>query len=310
MLSLEPIKNLVSVKSYIRGGKMSRTNNKALLGSSGILIAAVLWGFSFVVVKKSVNVIPAEYLMVTRYTISTVILALIFIKRLRNITRKILSEGAVLGFILFISQYLQTIGSKYTTAGKAAFITAAYVVLVPFLSWLIYKNKVGKYSYIASAFAMVGIALLSLQENLTLNNGDILIFLCSIGLGFHILIIDKYTKSHDPILLTILQFFFANLFSLLMVFIFRLEIPHAITQTDIILQLLYLGVFSTMIAFLLQIVCQKYTPPNVAAILLSLEAVFGMIFSVIFTREPLTIRMVLGCVLMFVSIIIAELKRE
>ena len=136
----------------------------SLWAAGGLLFTALIWGLAFVVVKNSLDFVPPIYMMAFRFTIATAGLSLMFIGRLKNIDAAMLKSGFVLGFLLTIAYALQTIGCKYTTAGKNAFLTAAYVVFVPFLHWMVNNQKTKK-SHIAAAFvAIIGIALLSLQD--------------------------------------------------------------------------------------------------------------------------------------------------
>ena len=141
-----------------------------------------------------------------------------------------------------------------------------------------------------------------------MNIGDVLTILCGFGFAFHMIYIDKYTETHDPVILTILQIGMAALLSWITAPVFNGAFPKAALSGDIVTGILYLGLGSTMLAFLLQNVCQKYTSPTSASLFLSLESVFGVLFSMIFLHEYLTGRMVLGCALIFAAIITAETK--
>lgn len=278
------------------------------LASFGLLGTAIIWGFAFVVVKNSLDVIPPTYMLAFRFTIAALVLGLIFYKKMRRVNKKVLLQGAVLGMFLFLSYLLQTIGCKYTTAGKNAFLTTVYVVLVPFLHWLLNKRKPDVFAVCAAFMAIAGIGLLSLQGDLSMNIGDVLTLICGLGYALHMIYIDRYTKVNDPVVLTVLQLGFAALFSWLLSPVLDGGVPQGAFQSEIVVGMLYLGLFSTMIAFLLQNVCQKYTSPNATALLLSMESVFGVVFSIIFLGEVMTGRMLAGCVLIFAAIVMAETK--
>ena len=219
-----------------------------------------------------------------------------------------LKGGFVLGLLLFIGYALQTVGCKYTTAGKNAFLTAAYVVMVPFLHRLINNQKTEKINIAAGFIALLGIGLLSLRQDFMMNIGDLLTLLCGVAFAVHMVFVVKYTASHDPVLLTVLQLGIAAVMSWIAAPIIDGGFPAEAFHTDIIGGMLYLGLMSTMLAFLLQNVCQKYISPSTAAILLSTESVFGIMFSIIFLAEKLSLRMAVGCVLIFVAIILSQLK--
>lgn len=279
-----------------------------LLAIAGLLITTMIWGGAFVVMKNSVDVIPPTWLLAVRFTIAAVGLALVFHRRLAGLDRSTFTRGLILGFILETAYLLQTYGLKYTTASKNAFITTLYVVIVPFLNWAINRRRPG-FSHIAAALlAIVGLALLSLQGDLSIQLGDFLTLLCGIAFAFQMTFISRFTKDRDPIVLTVLQIASAAVFSwILAPFLDGAFDFTVLLDTSLILGLLYLGLFSTMLCFLLQNVGQKFLNANAASVLLSTESVFGTLFSVIFLKEVLTGRMIIGCVLMFAAVLLAQL---
>ncbi len=279
-----------------------------LLADLGLVVTTLIWGFSFVIVKDSVDRIPPVYLLAFRFTLAFAGLALVFARKIPEIRKGDLLCGAMLGFWLFVSYFFQTVGIQYTTAGKNAFLTTIYVVIVPFLHWAINGKKPDRYCAAAAVLAILGIGLLSLRGDLSMNIGDVLTILCGFGFAFHMIYIDKYTETHDPVILTMLQIGMAALLSWITAPVFNGAFPKAALSGDIVTGILYLGLGSTMLAFLLQNVCQKYTSPTSASLFLSLESVFGVLFSMIFLHEYLTGRMVLGCALIFAAIITAETK--
>ncbi len=281
---------------------------RSALASIGCLLTALIWGFAFVVVKDSLDIVPPIYMLAFRFTIAAVALWLIFWKKMRRMNRRDLYSGAVLGFFLFLSYALQTIGCGLTTAGKNAFLTTVYVVLVPFFHWIFSRKRPDGYSVAAALTAIVGIGLLSLTDDLSINTGDVLTLLCGIGFAIHILFIDRYTETQDPIILSVLQFAAAAALSWLTAPLFDGGFPTGVFTGKTVTSMLYLGLISTMLAFLLQMICQKYTNPSLAALFLSTESVFGVIFSGIFLHEALTARMYAGCLLMLIAVLTAETK--
>ena len=286
---------------------MSENKIKSLAGA-GMLGTAAIWGIAFVVVKNSLDTVPPTYMLAFRFTIAAVLLALICAKRLQGLKKHTVKEGAVLGCWLFFSYLLQTIGCQYTTAGKNAFLTSAYVVLVPFLYWLLSKKRPDSFCIAAAFFAIAGIGLLSLQGDMSVNRGDILTLICAVGFALHMIYIDRYTEQDDPVVLTVLQLAFAALFSWLLSPLVDGGLPTDLFRPDVIGSMLYLGIFSTMLAFLLQNVCQKYTSPNTASLLLSTESVFGVLFSALLLGERMTPRMMIGCGLLFFAVLLSETK--
>lgn len=287
---------------------MSNVRHTQALAACGLLLTALIWGFAFVVVKNSLDLIPPIYMLAFRFTIASAALALILFRRLRRITRRDLQSGAILGVFLFAAYALQTIGCQYTTAGKNAFLTTIYVILVPFLHWLINRRRPDRYVIGGALLAMVGIGLLSLQGEGGIALGDLLTLLCGIFFAVHIVYIDRYTLAQDPAILTVLQLATAAVLSFLLAPLINGPFPAQALHPEAVTGMLYLGLLSTMLGFLLQNVGQKYTTPSTASLLLSFESVFGVLFSTLFLHEAMTARMLLGCLLMFIAVLLVETR--
>lgn len=281
-----------------------------LLAAAGFLFTTMIWGGSFVVMKNSVDQIPPSYLLAIRFSLAAILLALVFHKSLCRMNMELLRSGLIMGIFLTLAYLLQTYGIKYTTASKNAFITALYVILVPFIHWKVSGKRPGSNHILAAVVAVAGLALLTLHGTMGINFGDILTFCCGICFAIHMVCTDRFTENHDPILLTIIQIGFVGIANWFLApyldgtdsFSFGM-----LAEMSIVSSLFYLAVFCTMIGFLIQTTGQKYLSANTSALLLSLESVFGTLLSVIFLKEILTDRMILGCVLMFLSILISEL---
>jgi len=285
------------------------SNKIRILSSFGLLLAAIIWGFAFVIVKSSLDLVPPIYILAFRFTLAAAALTLIMLPKLRNLTRRDWTSGAVLGFFLFTAHAVQTIGCQYTTAGKNAFLTTIYVIIVPFLHWIMNRKRPSGYAMAAAMIAVVGIGLLSLQGgDAGVNIGDVLTVICGFLFAVHIVYIDRYTELQDPIILTVMQMIFAAIFSWILAPICDGGFPAAAFQSEVVTGMLYLGLLSTMVGFLLQNVGQKYTAPSTASLLLSFESVFGVLFSVIFLQEQLTLRMLFGCGLMFFAVLLVETR--
>lgn len=287
---------------------MSNVRHTQALAACGLLLTALIWGFAFVVVKNSLDLIPPIYMLAFRFTIASAALALILFRRLRRITRRDLQSGAILGVFLFAAYALQTIGCQYTTAGKNAFLTTIYVILVPFLHWLINRRRPDRYVIGGALLAMVGIGLLSLQGEGGIALGDLLTLLCGIFFAVHIVYIDRYTLAQDPAILTVLQLATAAVLSFLLAPLIDGPFPAQALHPEAVTGMLYLGLLSTMLGFLLQNIGQKYTTPSTASLLLSFESVFGVLFSTLFLHEAMTARMLLGCLLMFIAVLLVETR--
>ncbi|WP_333647491.1 DMT family transporter [Lacrimispora sp.] len=276
----------------------------------GLIVTTVIWGSAFVVMKNSIGVIPPTYVLALRFTIASVGLVIIFWKRVMALKTPDLLRGGLLGVFLFISYFFQTYGLKYTTASKNAFITTLYVILVPFLHWFFNKKSPSKNHVAAGVIAVIGLALLSLEGDLSVNIGDFLTFICGFFYAIHIVFIDRYTADHDPVGLTVLQMVTAAALSWLVAPLLEGTLDFGVIHGSMLTGILYLGIFSTMLCFLFQNMGQKHLSPNTSSIILSFEAVFGLIFSVAFLGEEITPRLIGGCVLMFASVILSEYRKK
>ena len=270
----------------------------------------MIWGFSFVVVKNSLDLVPTIYMLAFRFTVATIFLAVVFWKKLKKLNKRIIREGLILGILLFVSYVLQTEGCKYTTAGKNAFLTTVYIVIVPFLYWIISRKRPAGYSFLAAVLALTGIGLLSLQGDLGINYGDVLTLLCGLVFAGHLVGISSFTKQSDPILLTILQMFFTAVFSWIGTFFVGGELGAINVSSELIMSMIYLGILSSAVGFLLQTVGQKHVTPSTAALLIATESVFGVASSALFLGERMTMRMIAGCVVILIAIVIAETKLD
>ncbi|NLJ31803.1 MAG: DMT family transporter [Clostridiales bacterium] len=281
-----------------------KTKNKSILAELGLLFITIIWGSAFVVVKNATDSVPVNYIIAVRFGIACLLLLIFFFPRIKKIDLRAVKSGAILGSILYLAYFLQTVGVKYTTAGNNAFLTAVYVVIVPFLYWGV-KGEKPKLNHILAAFVCItGIGFLSLHANLTMNPGDILTLLCGLAFAAHIVAMGILTKKTDPILLSFTQFFFTTVLSLPAAL--ATETFPAHIGTDMVLSFLYIGVFSTLVAMVLQSVCQQYVPPAKASLIMSLEALFGTVFGIIFLREQLTFKTLLGFALIFAAVLISE----
>lgn len=273
-----------------------------------IILTTIIWGSSFVVMKNSVDVLPTFWLLAIRFTVAAVVLALIFLPRWKFFNLRCLFGGTLMGLLLFVAYVFQTFGLERTTSGKNAFLTAVYCIIVPFLYWAIARVRPDRYNILAAVLCLMGIGLVSLNGSLAVNTGDLLTLVCGFFFAAHIVAVNKYAQEEDIFLLTVIQFLSSAVFAWLAVLIARPALPEGVFTPGLVGSLAYLSLLSTCGAFLFQNIGQKYTPPATAAILLSLEAPFGVIFSIIFANERPTPAMILGFVLIFVAVICSETK--
>jgi len=277
-----------------------------------LLLATLIWGSSFVVLKNAINTLPPFFVLAVRGTIAVVILSVIFWKKFRLITRAYIWEGAIIGTLLIAAYSFQTFGLLGTTPGKNAFLTSVYCVLVPFFYWALTKVRPDRYNVIAALLCVIGIGLVALRGDSfsggqsLVATGDLLTLLSGVLYAVHIVALAKFTERKDVILLTIIQFIFYTVFAWILTLLFE-KTPTSISVVDGA-SLLYLGVFATAIALLFQSIGQKYTPASQASIILSLEGGFGVVLSVLIYKEIITPKLAAGFVIIFVSVLISETK--
>lgn len=279
---------------------------KSILADMSLLLVAIFWGGGFIAVKGALDSLTPFYIMAMRFGISTIIMLLIFRKKVKLITKNELKFGTLVGLLLFLGFAAQTIGMKYTTAGKNAFLTGTNVVIVPFLYWAISKKKPDTYSLISAFLCFIGIGMLTLDGGIRIGLGDGLALLCAVFFGAHIVSVGFFTEKVDAISLVIIQLGAAAVFSIIAALIYE-PMPQSL-NSDTIFAIGYLAIFSTMIAFIIQNVAQKYTTSTHAAIILCLESVFGSVLSVVMLNEIFTSKMILGCLTIFIAIITTETK--
>lgn len=278
-----------------------------------IVCATIIWGSSFLIMKQTVDGIPVFTLLAIRFTVAGVLLSLVFWKKWRLLNKETLLGGGLLGTLMFLGYVFQTyglsgIGSwEGTTPGKNAFLTATYCVLVPFLNWLLTRKRPDRYNIAAAVLCLLGIGLVSLTEDFTVVGGDVITLVCGVAFSLHILAVDQCAKTCDILLLTVLQFLFMALWSWIGVFLAGETLSVLPSGADI-LRLGYLAVCASGLAMLFQNIGQANTPPSTGAVLLSLEAPFGVVFSVLFGTERPTAQMYLGFVLIFFAVILSETK--
>ena len=254
--------------------------------------AALIWGSSFFMMKGIVEVLPPLLLLALRFTVGALLLGMVFWMRWRDFTPDYLWRGSVMGAFLFLAYTVQTFGIRYTTPSNNAFLTAVYCVIVPFLYWAVMGRRPDRY-HILSALLCVAVVTL-------------------VGAFFyagHIIAVEKVSEGgKDIYLLTIVQFGSAAVFCWVGNALFGSFPPLEVFTPSILGQLAYLAVMCTGAALLFQNVGQVWSDPASASILLSLESVFGVLFSVLFYHDPVTPRLLLGFGLIFVAVVCSETK--
>ncbi len=296
------------------------------LGSFLLLLAAIIWGAGFVAQRAGMEFIGPLTFGACRFWLA--FFALIPVVQLTNRmeqkalsksenpttpktpeeiakSKKVFFRAAILcGTILFCGSILQQFGMVFTTAGKAAFITALYILLVPLFS-LVLKLRPGLASWVGVGIGTVGLYFLCITESFTIAKGDLIVLIGAFFWAAHVLVIDRFLPYVNPAKLAMAQFGICAAYNTIGMILF--ESPDWATILPCLVPIFYAGVISAGVGFTLQIFGQQYTTPTVASLLLSMEAVFGAVFGFFLLHEIMSSRELAGCVLMFAALIIAQL---
>ncbi len=253
---------------------------------------------------------PTSFTLLLRFAIAAIPLGIILFKRLRTITRSDFLWGSIAGVILFLAFYAQTAGLQYTTPSNNAFLTGVNVIMVPFITWIIFKRRPQIKFFLLPFVTFIGIATLSYSGEGSFNftKGDFFTLLCAFLFALHISYLDVASKKIDTAVLTFLQMSVASVLSLFLFLALDAKELPSINYLVGLPAVLYSGVLCTLFTFFLQTTAQQYTTSGKAAIFLSTESLFGAFFSVILKIEPFTVHMLLGGTIILFAIIASEVK--
>jgi drug/metabolite transporter (DMT)-like permease len=284
--------------------------------SGMLLLAAFIWGSAFVAQSVGMDYVEPFTFNCTRSLIGGLVLipASLLLDRLKSPEerelaakqdkRTLLIAGLCCGVILCMATNAQQVGMQYTSVGKAGFITALYIVIVPVLG-LFFRRRSGLKIWISVCIALVGFYFLCLVDGLTLERGDGYILCCALLFSCHILVIDHFSPLVDGVKLSCLQFLTSGVISGVLMFLTESPDLHNIWAA--IVPILYAGVLSSGVAYTLQILGQKNFNPTVATLIMSLESVFSALTGWLVLHQTLSARELLGCVLIFAAVILAQL---
>jgi drug/metabolite transporter (DMT)-like permease len=293
-------------------------NNKRLSANILLLLTAAIWGFAFVAQRVGSQYVGAFTFNGIRFALgsmSLIPLIIYFDKRKKNSdsnqnntyvsAKKSILYGVLVGLALYAGSALQQVGIMYTTAGKASFITGLYMVFVP-IAGIFLKHKIGISSWFGVVFAAVGLYLLSINENFSIAYGDLLEVIGAVFWTIHLLVIDYFSNKMDALKLSCIQFATCSLLSLATALIFEQITITGLTQA--LIPILYGGFLSVGIAYTLQVVAQKNAKPSHAALILSMESVFGAIGGAVILGESMSTRGYFGCILILTGIFVSQIR--
>ena len=285
-----------------------------VLSRLALLTTAIVWGSSLAVVSLIKDAFQPNMVLVIRFSVASILLAVFFVKRFKYYDLSYLINGTIIGVFLFLAYSSQTIGvtTEGGAPGRSGFISASYCVIVPFLAWLILKERPDIYNISAATLCILGLFFVFYKDlvdsaSASLSSGDIYALLSGVLFALHIVAIAKFGKNKDPILITITQFVVAAIISLAVTLLLEDNSKMSLSRGSIF-SIAYLAVMCTAVALLFQTIGQKYTPSSTAAIILGMESIFSIIFAVILTGEKITLFSLIGFFFIFIAIIVSETK--
>ena len=284
-----------------------------------LLLTATIWGVAFVAQSVGMDYVGGFTFNMARSLIGSAVLLPVIWFMGRNSSKKAEETqgsgsrkdlpwgGLACGILMCLASNFQQFGIKYTTVGKAGFITACYIVLVPILG-LFLKKKCSPFIWLAVAMSVAGLYLLCITDGFSIGKGDILVLICAVLFSFHILVIDYYSPKVDGVKLSCIQFLVCGILSGIPALIFeKPEMSAVLTAWQ---PILYAGVMSCGVAYTLQIIGQKNMNPTVASLILSLESCISVLAGWVILGQQLSAREIAGCVIMFAAIILAQLPQK
>lgn len=268
----------------------------------------LLWGSSFFVVKDVTEAVSPATLVGIRFTIAAALVLAFFFKRVTgHADAATVRAGLVMGAAYFLAYWAQTVGITDTTPGKNAFLTATYCAIVPFLYWFVARRRPSRLNIVCAALCLVGVGLVSLDGDLSMRTGDVLTLVGAVFFAAQIALMGKYAGGKDVMALTFWQFAVTGVASLVAGAATEPALdPAVLLAPSMLAQVAYLTFFVAFLACLMQNVGQTHVPPAQASLILCLESVFGVLFSVVFYGETLAPRVLLGFVVIFIAIVSSE----
>ena len=295
--------------------EVTHTKKSSYRGNLMIIVATLIWGAGMSAQSAGMTYVSPLTFNAARFFIGgTIALALFFLRcprialgkndRPNTISKSTVTAGIICGTVLCLAINLQQFGLLFTTVANASFITSLYVIIVPIVCLVAFKTKVSIFVWIGVAMAMIGIYFLSLSDGLDINLGDLLVFFCAITFSAQILLISHFSPKHNVFALACVQFYTVFVLSFILAFIF--EAPAVAPLLAAGPYVLYTGVLSSGVAYILQMKAQKTTAPTVAAVLFSFEGVVATFTGWLILNQLLTPRQLLGCALIFIAILVAQ----
>lgn len=286
--------------------KNTKDRKVEIISSVILAIVALVWGTTYAVIKDTLSTVQPFSLMMMRFGFSAVLLVLLYIKKFKKIRKIDIKRGGIIGLFMFLAFYFMITSIRFTTASKFSFIIGAYVLIVPFLAWVINKKVPDIYAIVGAVLATIGLGFLTIERGAAFNFWDLVAVSCSFFFAAHMIAIEKYGKDSDPIILTMIQFIVTAVLFTILTGIFEGYNFSILPQIKWTLG--YLVVVSTVIPFAIQNIVQRYISSTSTALILTLQSAFGAVFAVYYLNERMTLQMGIGCLLIFIAIVTQETK--
>lgn len=280
---------------------------RVIIADIQLFLLAFIWGAGFVAGKIALETTTPMVQIAYRYAGAALFLLPVAWKHFGSLNKKTLLTGAGIGALMFVGNCFQTTGLQYTTPAKQSFIVSSYTILVPLLSFLIWKEKPSKRTAVAAVIAMIGIGILTLNKDLTMQIGDLLTLIFAFTFSMQVILTGKFVKNLNIQLYTFFSLAAAAVLAIVSAFFMEDPIAPADISVRSWLALAYLSFLNTALAFLLQNSAQRYAPASHTALIMSLETVFGTIFSILIIGETFSAQKIVGCCIMFAAILLAKL---
>ncbi len=271
-----------------------------------LLVTAAIWGSAFIVLKDAIDGLPVFFVLAFRFLTGGALLAAVFFRSFKNICPKVVLKGSVTGAVVAAAYAVQTIGLKHTTPGMNAFLTAVYCVITPFMTWAVTRKRPSVFRFAAASVCFAGIGLLSVSggggftfmgEGMTLISG--------VFFAAQIVLIDALAKDEDPMQFTVWELLSCGMILLVVYLAAQLDEPLNIDGAEWG-RLIYLGAVATALALALMTMGVRYASPVAGALIMSLESVFGVAFSLLFGYERISVKSAFGFLLIFLAVALGE----
>lgn len=290
--------------------QFDKNNLELSFASTKLVLVTIFWGIGFPCMKLVSEELTTFSQIGCRFLVATIVLMIMFYKKIHLLNMSALKNGALLSIFLFLTYVLATKGIELTTSSRASFFCCLAVIIIPIYNVIFFKAKLVAKNIISIIVCVLGIFMLSYSKGiaLNLNSGDILCLMCSCCSAGHIVLTEKIAKNNDPAVVTLIQMAFISVFAFVLSFFSTDEVIPTIVSLKTILSLLFIGIFGTGVAFYWQTLCQKSVSSIRVGIIFSLEPVNGALASWIFIGDALGIQHMIGGTLIFISLIVSEIK--